>query len=54
MIDTKPDRITRVPIDVMIPVTAKACETIFDGDGDTDYEIDFALAYFAGSRKDNV
>ena len=51
MIDTKPDRISRVPIDVMIPVTAKACETIFDGDSDTDYEIEYALAYFAGNRK---
>ena len=51
MIDTKPDRITRVPIDVMIPVTAKACETIFDGNSDTDYEIDYALAYFANNSK---
>ena len=54
MIDTKPDRVTRVPIDVIIPVTAKACETIFDGDSDTDYEIDYALAYFANNRKDPV
>jgi hypothetical protein len=51
MIDTKPDRITRVPIDVMIPVTAKACETIFDDDYNTDYEIDYAIAYFTNNRK---
>ena len=51
MIDTRPDRKTRVPLDVMIPVTAKACETIFDGNNDTDYEIDFALAYFSANRK---
>ena len=50
MIDTKPDRVTRIPIDVMIPVTAKACETIFEGDSDADYEIDFALAYFKRER----
>ena len=47
MIDTGPDRVTRVPLDVMIPVTAKACGTIFDDDYDTDYEIDYALAYFS-------
>ena len=51
MIDTKPDRITRVPIDVMIPVTAKACETIFDDEYNTDYEIDYAIAYFTNNRK---
>ena len=51
MIDTKPDRISRVPLDVMIPVTKKACETIFDVNSDKDYEIEYALAYFDRERK---
>ena len=51
MIDTKPDRLSRVPIDVTIPVTAKACETIFDVNSTRDYEVEFALAYFATNRK---
>ena len=46
MIDTGTDRVTRVPLDVMIPVTAEACEIIFDGDDDTDYELNYALEYF--------
>ena len=51
MIDTKPDRISRVPLDVMIPVTKKACKTIFDVNSDKDYEIEYALAYFDRERK---
>ena len=46
MIDTRSDRVTRMPVDVMIPVTLEACEIIFDGDDDTDYEVDYALDYF--------
>lgn len=52
MIDTKPDGVSRVPIDVMIPVTTKACETIFDVNyGNKDYEVEYALAYFDLNRK---
>ncbi|MCR5385350.1 MAG: hypothetical protein K6E72_12065 [Saccharofermentans sp.] len=46
MIDTRSDRVSRMPVDVMIPVTLEACEIIFDGDDDTDYEVDYALDYF--------
>lgn len=49
MIDTRSDRESRVPIDVLIPVTYEACEIIFDGDDDTDYEVDYALEYFGAA-----
>lgn len=45
MIDTKADRVTRIPLDVMIPVTKEAALLIFGEDNNCDYEVEFAIRY---------
>lgn len=45
MIDTKADRVTRIPLDVMIPVTKEAALLIFGEDNNRDYEVEFAIDY---------
>lgn len=42
-IDTRADRVTRIPLDVHIPLTEAAAEIIFGGDGD--YELEYAIQY---------
>lgn len=49
MIDTKADRVTRIPLDVMIPVTKEAALLIF-GEDSRDYEAEFAIRYLDGER----
>lgn len=44
-IDTKPDRVTRLSIDVYIPVTEEAAVRIFDNS--EDYELEYALEYLS-------
>ncbi|MGN0425359.1 MAG: S41 family peptidase [Acetatifactor sp.] len=44
MIDTKADRLTRIPLDEYIPVTKEAAMMIF-GDNDCDYEAEYAVRY---------
>ncbi len=48
-IDTKADRISRVPLDEQIPLTEKAALTIFGGEGD--YELDYAVHYLDSSNQ---
>lgn len=42
-IDTRADRISRIPLDEHIPLTEESAEIIFDSDGD--YELEYALNY---------
>ena len=44
MIDTKADRLTRIPLDEYIPVTKEAALTIL-GDNNCDYEAEYAVNY---------
>ena len=44
MIDTKADRLTRIPLDVYIPVTKEAALMIF-GENDRDYEAEYAVNF---------
>lgn len=44
MIDTASDRLTRIPLDVTIPVTYDAAIQIF-GANEEDYELQQALSY---------
>lgn len=44
MIDTKADRLTRIPLDEYIPVTKEAALTIFR-DNNCDYEAEYAVNY---------
>lgn len=50
MIDTKADRLTRIPLDEYIPVTKEAALTIF-GDNDCDYEAEYAVNYLIGNKR---
>lgn len=43
-IDTKFDRVSRIPLDEKIPVTKESVEVIF-GDNDRDYELEYAVEY---------
>lgn len=45
MIDTKADRITRIPLDVKIPVTKEGALLIFGENNNRDYEAEFAVRY---------
>lgn len=47
MIDTKADRITRIPLDVKIPVTKEGALIIFGENNNRDYEAEFAIRYLA-------
>lgn len=44
MIDTKADRMTRIPLDEYIPVTKEAALMIF-GENDRDYETEYAVNF---------
>ncbi len=44
MIDTKADRLTRIPLDEYIPVTKEAALMIF-GENNRDYEAGYAVNY---------
>ena len=44
MIDTKADRVTRIPLDVKIPVTKEAALLIFGENNNRDYEVEFAIS----------
>ena len=44
MIDTKKDRLTRIPLDVYIPVTKEAALVIF-GENTRAYEAEYAVNY---------
>lgn len=44
MIDTKADRLTRIPLDAYIPVTKEAALMIF-GENDRDYEAEYAVNF---------
>ncbi len=44
MIDTRADRLTRIPLDAYIPVTKEAALIIF-GENDRDYEAEYAVHY---------
>lgn len=44
MIDTKADRLTRIPLDEYIPVTIEAALMIF-GDNNCDYEAEYAVTF---------
>lgn len=48
-IDTKADRISRIPLDEQIPLTEKAALAIFQDEGD--YELDYAIQYLESSNE---
>lgn len=56
MIDTTPDRETRIPLDVMIPVNKDAALQIFEDNGkafgrsENDYELQYAIKYMNSGK----